>query len=322
MKLNQLNIAVLLLTFFLCIGLNAQQSIDRSQAFQTDSNKKYSIYVPSSYDASVANAMFLGLHPLNTSRWDAASWRDHLIPFVEANGLLLICPDGGDDGRIDDAIDTAFTSLLLDSMQIWYNVNLDKIFAVGFSWGGRTTYTFGLNNASRFAGFIPIGAAINGTNEIGSIVQHAENKAFFVINGSNDSPNTRFYPAVNALMENNACVYDSLLPGQNHNFDFAGRNELLTFAYQWMDGLDCNSSTGTVEQFSESCDFNVYPNPISKFEKLEIPNEKVQLSLFNYSGQLVLSGQKELDLSNLQGGLYLLEIRGENCLQTKKILIY
>ena len=104
--------------------------------FQTDNFKKYSLYVPSSYDASVPQPLMLGLHPLNTNRWDGQAWRDTLIQFAEMNNLLLVCPDGGPDGRIDDAIDTAFTSVLLDSVATWYNVDHEeKNILMGFQLG-------------------------------------------------------------------------------------------------------------------------------------------------------------------------------------------
>ena len=90
--------------------------------------------------------MMLALHPLNTNRWDGEAWRDTLIDFAEANNLLVISPDGGSDGAIDDAIDTAFTTVMLDSMISWYNVDESNIYAMGFSWGGKTVYTYGLNH--------------------------------------------------------------------------------------------------------------------------------------------------------------------------------
>ena len=159
----------------------SQERIDDTFPFQTDPAKQYSIYVPSAYDLAVPNKMMLGLHPFNTSRWNSISWCDTLIAFAEANNLLLICPDGGPDGRIDDPIDVAFTTVILDSMEIWYNVDVSRVFAMGFSWGGRATYTYGLNNTDRFAGFMPIGAAINGTNEVNGLLHNATDKPYYII---------------------------------------------------------------------------------------------------------------------------------------------
>ncbi len=117
----------------------SQQRIDGNFAFQTNPGKKYSLYIPSSYNTTTPNKTMLGLHPLNTSRWNGVSWCDTLINFAESNQLILVCPDGGVDGKIDDPIDTAFTTAILDSVRIWYNIDNDKTYVMGFSWGAKAT---------------------------------------------------------------------------------------------------------------------------------------------------------------------------------------
>lgn len=237
--------------FVLCVfagSLVAQERIDGTVNFQTDPRKKFSLYIPSSYDASTPNAAFLALHPWNTARWNARTWRDTLSHFAEVNGLILIAPDGGLDGQVDDQIDTAFATYLLDSMNMAYNINQDEVYVIGFSWGGRTTYTYGLSNADRFAGYIPIGAAINGTSEIMDIVNEAKDEKFYIIHGSNDRPGTRFTPARRALMNEEACVEDTLLSGVGHTIDFAGRNDLLNKAYKWLKSTNCGTTSTADEQ--------------------------------------------------------------------------
>lgn len=227
--------------FFLlaCSLLSAQQRIDSNFAFQTDPAKKYSIYVPSTYSAASANKMMLGLHPFNTSRWDAESWCDTLIDFAEMNGLLLICPDGGADGRVDDAIDTAFATAVMDSMEVWYNVDTDNIYAMGFSVGGRATHTYGLNHTSRMSGWIPIGAAISGLNEVTpNLLKNADCIPVYLVHGSNDSPNNRYWPVRQALIDSGAVVESILMSGVGHTIDFPNRNQILTTAYQFIDSVN------------------------------------------------------------------------------------
>ena len=157
-------ILVILAVILCSVELIAQQRVDGDFAFQTDPTKKYSLYIPSSYSVGTPNKMMLGLHPLNTARWNGISWCDTLINFAESNNLILVCPDGGVDGKVDDGIDTAFTSALLDSARIWYSIDIEKTYVMGFSVGGRATYTYGLNRPSIFGGYMPIGAAITNTN--------------------------------------------------------------------------------------------------------------------------------------------------------------
>jgi len=52
---------------------------------------------------------------------------------------------------------------LPDSVENWYSINTNKGFILGFSWGARAAYSYGLENYNRFAGFLTIGAFLNGT---------------------------------------------------------------------------------------------------------------------------------------------------------------
>lgn len=236
------------LIIFICFtNLYSQQLIEGEFEFQTDPAKKYAIYIPSSYDVNNEHELMVGLHPFNTSRWDAISWRDTLVQFAETNNLILLCPDGGPDGRIDDPIDTAFTTAIIDSMELWYNIDTDRKYLMGFSWGGKTTYTYGLRRTKEFAGFLPIGAAIN-ESEFSEIIESSSNENFYLVHGSNDSPNLRYYPALEALQESGACVESVLMNGIGHTIDFPNRNEILTEAFQFISQNNCSlSNTQEIE---------------------------------------------------------------------------
>jgi len=308
---------------FVVILCFAQSRIDSHLDFQNDPAKKYSIYIPSSYDASVPNKLMLGLHPLNTSRWDAVSWCDTLIVFAEANDLLLICPDGGADGAVDDPIDTAFTTLMLDNMVNWYNVDESQIYAMGFSWGGLTTYTYGLNHVDRFAGFMPIGAAINGVSPLLSTLNNANEKPFYIVHGSNDSPSSRFTPVRDALINAGACVETNLLSGVGHTIDFPNRNAILTTAFEWLESVACGATP--LQNLEAAKDLNVFPNPIFSGEQLSVDWDSqtvTRLELYNIQGQLLLQNDIDKLLINKDlKGIYLLKIVGSNETFVEKIMI-
>lgn len=325
MRIFLLIISIVLTSFL----VNAQVTIDGTIPFQTDPAKKYSIYIPSAYDVNTPNKMMLGFHPFNTNRWDAESWRDTLIVFAESNNLLMVCPDGGVDGKVDDPIDTAFTSFLIDSVLLWYNVDETKIYAMGFSWGGRTTYTYGLNHANRFAGFIPIGAAINGTNEIGSAIAYADEKPFYLVHGAFDSPSNRFYPALDALADNNACVESNLLSGVNHTIDFPNRNAILTEAFVYVDSIVCGISTDVEDLNASSIQLN--PSFIQAggtFRlSFEAAKSHTQVAIFDVEGRPVKTLQfnnsyPELSLSLDDPGFYFIHIDAPSGAIVKKVLVH
>lgn len=309
---------VLMSSFVLTCSV-AQERIDGDFSFQTDPAKKYSIYVPTNYDASVPHKLMLGLHPLNTDRWDAVSWCDTLIAFAEANDLLLVCPDGGADGAVDDQIDTAFTTVLLDSMINWYAIDESRIWAMGFSWGGRTTYSYGLRHADRFAGFLPIGAAITGTDQVDGFLAEAADKPFYLVHGANDSPGIRFTPMLNALNANGACVESLLMTGVGHTIDFPNRNQILTDAFTWLENQNCG-----VNPIGETLSAGqplLYPNPIQQGDILYL-NEWKNIKVIATNGKVMLKNEvDEISTRALPKGIYWISGKYLGTNRTEKIII-
>ncbi|MBL4708902.1 MAG: T9SS type A sorting domain-containing protein [Flavobacteriales bacterium] len=334
--MNRILLALAISLFIL--PLLAQQRVNGNFSFQTDPSKDYSIYIPSSYNLTTPNKLMLGLHPLNTARWNGTSWCDTLIAFAEANNLLLVCPDGGVDGRIDDPIDTAFTTALLDSMKTWYNVDINNIYAMGFSWGARTTYTYGLNRPSVFGGYLAIGAAITRTNEVNVPLQlNSNNKPIYIIHGSFDSPSIRFIPVRDSLIAKGAIVNTNLLNGVGHTIDFPNRNSILTNAFVWIDSVNNSQVVGIQESKDNSNHYRIYPNPINKDASVilhisaPIKEQKATFRLFDLKGKQVMSFSQNLqegenrlstNFSTVAKGTYLLTIRSEEIASiTKEIII-
>jgi len=316
----------LLLPLLSFSSLSAQQRVDGTFPFQTDTAKQYSIYLPSNYTPGTPHRLMLGLHPLNTARWNSISWCDTLIVFAETNGLLLVCPDGGADGAIDDPIDTAFTTALLDSMDTWYSIDHDKVYAMGFSWGGRTTYTYGLLRPQVFKGYLPIGAAINSLTEVNTTMQaNSAGKPVYIVHGGSDSPSTHYTPVLNALNANGAIVNSILMPGIGHTIDFPNRNTILGTAFQWIDSVNCAGlMTGVLSLASASGSLRILPSVVSneRHAHLQFTGKEtgtVVVELVNLNGRVAktisagaMKGSTviDLDLHGLVVGTYMVRIQG------------
>ncbi len=335
---------------FFVVALNAQVKIDSSFAFQTDPAKQFSIYVPSGYDASEPATLMLGLHPWNPDRWNSVSWRDTLEVFAETNQLLMICPDGGNDGQVDDPIDIAFTDAILDSMHLWYNIDTAKRYVMGFSWGGRTTYTYGLDRAEYFAGYIPIGAAIDGASTLTPIAANAFEEPVFIVHGSNDLVGTRYTPAIDAMTNAGAYLNDTLLSGVGHTIDFDNRNEILTMAFEWIDSVNCallpvdtttmpiDTTTNPMDTITNSlqtfdlAEIKLAPSLISQFNPvLEVQSDRYltadMLNVIDLNGKhfsfSVLDGRKIRLESGLDTGIYIVQFLGdEGVVRSAKFVVY
>ncbi len=209
--------------------------------------REYSLYVPDEYTSDDAWPLMLAMHPLNPSRWNARSWCDTLVDFAAANGLLLICPDGGPGGNLTDELtDTLLASMLLDSMSVWYRIDERRIYVGGFSMGGAATYLYGLSESHRFGGLMPIGAAISGTSSFDHLFSNASGLPVAIIHGALDAPAIRFTPVVEGLREAGAVVRSELLQGVGHTIDFPDRNQILTTSFHWLDSVNLSRGTNSV----------------------------------------------------------------------------
>lgn len=278
----------------------------------------------------------VALHPWNTARWDAESWCDTLVAFAEANDLILACPDGGADGQVDDDIDTAFTSALIDSMRAWYPIHSEKVFCMGFSWGGLTTYSYGMRKPGTFCGYMPIGAAINGAGDVNSVANNVTNKPVYIVHGANDNASNRYWPALTSLTGSGAILNSILLPGVGHTIDFANRNQILTDAFMWIDSVGCSGSSTGIEALLEPATakgFTAWPNPASTSQKLTIELKKAdrlaEIELLDLKGNSIpiqfapVSQQKyAVEVAKVPAGMYLLRVTyPDNQTEFTKILL-
>lgn len=277
-------------------SVQAQTRIDSSFEFE-GAAKPYSIYVPSGYSAEVPSKMVLAFHPFHQVWGNAGTWCDILTDFAEMNNLLLVCPDGGPDLRIDDAIDTAFSAALLDSTATWYNVNADKRFIVAFSWGARAAYNWGLDHADWFAGYMTIGAFINGAAVTPTQLANSENKPFYIMHGDADGTapiNVGFHPIRNALANAGALVESRILAGVGHTINFPDRDAILTTAFNWLDSTSTGLSVAIEEDVlphpgNAGLLQPNYPNPFSGSTTISYAVREpsmVQLRVYNLTGQL------------------------------------
>lgn len=289
---------------FLSSSLSAQL-ITGAYDFQDDPAKKYALYIPSTYNETIPSKVIVGLHPWNTSKWDAESWAEELSELAELNNTILICPDGGEDGQIDDDIDTSFTTFLIDQVAMNYNLSLDSMYLVGFSWGARTVYTYGLTHKTKFAGFMPIGAAVE-LPVVEDLIQDVEQLPFYIIHGNLDNPGVRFYPIRDALQEAGACVETNLLSLVGHTIDFPDQLNILNTGFQWLLDNNCSATSSLIEV---EVPVLLSKHVFTQGEFLQFQSfQKETFEVFNLSGQGVLKGAAEGINLDFPAGSYVIHI--------------
>lgn len=322
--------------------ISAQVSIDSSFAFQSDPAKKFALYIPSSYSPDTANSVLLALHPWHNTWGNSKTWRDILSNFAEINDLILIAPDGGADGQIDSSIDKDFMIALLDSVENWYNIDANKEFMLGFSWGARAVYSHGLENHDRFAGFMTIGAFFNGTGGLeDSVLAKALNQPFYIMHGDKDNTSpisTAFYPIRDELIDRGAIVESLVLKNVDHTINFPDRDEILTTAYKWIDSVSTTLAVNLEEDPDLPPDtpvlFQNYPNPFNPTTTIQYSLSKastVKLEVFNLLGQSVGIIENSLkpagnhsisfDAKDLTSGIYIYKIEADGFVESKRMML-
>ena len=115
-------------------------------------NREYVLYIPNSYDGTSAVPLMLNFHGFGGSASDYMQEAD-MRSLAEADTFILIypqgicldglshwnaCPLGGDNKS--DADDFGFVESIITEILSQYNVDMERIYAAGYSNGGMMSY--------------------------------------------------------------------------------------------------------------------------------------------------------------------------------------
>lgn len=331
--MNKLLILLSILFFFNTPQGTCQKKIDQAFVFPSNGGyRNYSIYEPSGLVDTVPIKMMVGFHPFELGTWNAKSYRDTLIALAESKNLLIVCPDGGQDGRIDEDFDYKFTKALIDSMIVWYNVDVLQVYAIGFGEGGKAVYEYGLNHKKTFKGFIPIGASITGTTFVDDVIHKANCKNYYIIHGSSDQPNTRYYPIRDELILNNARVNSILMASIGHTYNFPNREAIMRSAFTYVDTATCDF-TG-IDQNQPNGEVIAFPTIISQGQSFEInilngdKFERLKLFAISMDGRVhALEWDQSpkgmiVNSTSLDKGIFVVLVLGDHSKMMTKIIIH
>ena len=115
-------------------------------------NREYVLYIPNSYDGTSSVPLMLNFHGFGGSASDYMQEAD-MRSLAEAETFILIypqgsyldglphwnsCPLGGDNKS--DADDFGFIEAIINKISSQYNLNMERIYAAGYSNGGMMAY--------------------------------------------------------------------------------------------------------------------------------------------------------------------------------------
>ena len=141
-----------------CSKINQQENLDQSVGTFLRSIKvegetrEYLIHIPNSYDTTKSVPIVMNFHGFSQSVSDYIIEAD-MRSLAESDTFILIypqgsylngysqwnaCPIGGDNKS--DVDDFGFVEDLIEEISSQYNVDMDRIYAVGYSNGGMLAY--------------------------------------------------------------------------------------------------------------------------------------------------------------------------------------
>ena len=115
-------------------------------------NREYVLYIPNSYDGTSAVPLMLNFHGFGGSASDYMNYAD-MRSVAESDTFILVypqgscsdgsshwnpCPVGGDNKSTAD--DVGFVESMINEISSQYNVDMERIYAAGYSNGGMMAY--------------------------------------------------------------------------------------------------------------------------------------------------------------------------------------
>ncbi len=155
---------------------NYSKSEDSTSNFQTiiheGVNREYVIHVPDSYDGSFSVPVVLNFHGFSGDAYQYMNEADMRILSESENFILIYpqglyldgephwnaCPNGGDNKS--DVDDFGFIETLIEKISSNYNIDLERIYAVGYSNGGMMAYGLANHKSELIAAVASVSGAM------------------------------------------------------------------------------------------------------------------------------------------------------------------
>lgn len=130
--------------------------------------RNYRLYVPAIYTGATARPLIINMHGY-TSNANAQQLYSNFMPIADTANFLMVYPNGtllsgqpfwnaGISGALVN--DIAFLSALIDSLDLTYNINLNRVYSTGMSNGGYMSHTLACELSNRITAIASVTGSI------------------------------------------------------------------------------------------------------------------------------------------------------------------
>ena len=173
-----------IISFFLILWLpfllKGQQTINGTIT-HGGLQREYILYVPASYEPGTPAPLVLNFHGYSSNAFEQMFYGD-FRPIADTAGFIIVHPLGTLDPfgnhqwnvgwGITDVDDVGFTSALIDSLSVQYDINQDRIYSTGMSNGGFLSYKLACELSNRIAAIASVTGSMNVNQSTTCNAQH------------------------------------------------------------------------------------------------------------------------------------------------------
>lgn len=180
-----------LFTFSFLISQSQTTVVD--SIFVGGQYRSYRLYVPAIYNGTTARPLILNLHGY-TSNASQQQLYSNFAPIADTANFLMVFPNGTfSSGQrfwnagMSTALvnDIAFLSALIDSLDLMYNINLDRVYSTGMSNGGFMSHTLACELSNRITAIASVTGSIF-TTQYGSFCHPTRPVPVMQVHGTSD----------------------------------------------------------------------------------------------------------------------------------------
>ena len=186
-------------------------------------DREYVLHVPNSYNGNSSVPLVFNFHGGSGSATNQRYLSD-MDQVADTAGFIVAYPQGSvlldgssywnsmiaTEGSKGTADDIGFISFLIDEISLNYNIDLEKVYACGYSNGGGLSISLACYLSDKISAAAPVSGLMS--LESDSLCQPQENTGVFLINGTAD--NSRPYNGINDYY---LSIESALLFWSNHH---------------------------------------------------------------------------------------------------------
>ena len=302
------------LLLLLCFPFFAlPQQLINENIFYDGNDREYIIYIPQSYSTSISSPILFAFHGGDGYAIDFMNYEADLRSISDTAGFILVYPQALEDPNDGNSTnwlhkeptnhkDIFFIETLIDTISSEYNIDLNRIYACGYSLGGMFSYELACQLNHKIAAIASVaGAAFYGAFANCNITHPT---AVLTINGTLDGthpynglPNVYFsIPDINNfwINNNNTDVTPIITQIPNSNVSDGSTVE----RYSWQNGNGCVS----IEELKIVNGDHDWPSPLSFWANQDI-DANVELwnflSKFDMNGLIACNSTNQIDFDSV-----------------------